>query len=126
MTVGVVSLWMATSVAFAEEWARTSETKTAGNVQVELVTQDPITVDLKAVKEVPGRFAGKVVFSNAGDWKAGVVVDPRALRPPVVFNIAVSSAGPDWTVIGSVLLDLAAVVIAVVVAMRRSPTYSAW
>lgn len=173
----VAALWMATSVAFAEEWAGKSETKTAGNVQVELITQadgsrvgennlavqlkdvstgqpivrdsvkvqlvmdagdkgmshggsgmstqDPITVELKAVKETPGRFAGKVVFSNSGDWKARAVVDPRGLQTPVVFDVAVGNAGPNWTVIGSVLLVVAAAVIAVVVTVRRKPSKAA-
>lgn len=81
--------------------------------------QDPITLDLKAVKEVPGSFAGKVNFRNTGDWKARVAVDPRGIQAPLTFSVRVGSAGPNWLVIGGILAIIALVIGGIVVAMKR-------
>lgn len=81
--------------------------------------QDPITLDLKAVKEVPGSFAGKVNFRNTGDWKARVAVDPRGIQAPLTFSVRVGSAGPNWLVIGGILAVIALVIGGIVVAMKR-------
>jgi len=81
--------------------------------------QDPITLDLKAVKEVPGSFAGKVNFRNTGDWKARVALDPQGIQAPLTFSVRVGSAGPNWLVIGGILAIIALVIGGIVIAMKR-------
>jgi hypothetical protein len=172
----LTSLWLASGVAYAEDWQGKSDTKTSGNIQVEFITQadgsvvgdnniavqlkdtstgqpivrdsvtvqllmdagdtamthggmgmsaqDPVAANLKAVQGTPGRYSGKVSFSNAGDWKARVAIDPRGIQAPLTFSVRVSSAGPNWLIIGGFLAIIAAAV-GIVLAMKRKSTPAA-
>jgi hypothetical protein len=64
--------------------------------------QSPLTADLLAARDEPGYYSGKVNFTDAGDWKANVVLDPRNPQGSASFGVHVinKSSGPNWLIIG--------------------------
>ncbi len=81
--------------------------------------QKPVLANLKASAEAPGKYSGKVPFTDAGDWKATVLVDGNGARGPVSFGVHVVSSGPNWLVIGGFIGVLALVVVAAAMAKRK-------
>lgn len=165
--IGLLSMWLASGVAYAEEPKSRSEVRSIGNVQVELATpadglkvgdndialqlrdtvtgqpvtrdsvrvdllmdagdqsmmhgdmskQAPVVANLKASKDVPGRYSGKVNLSNAGRWQAKVSLDAQT---STTFNVNVNDGGPNWVIIGGGVGTFALGVIAVAVLKRRA------
>ncbi len=164
MVVAVLAgLAVATSAAYADGSKAKSETKTAGKVQVELITEDgpavvgdnnvavqltdtatgqpivrdsvrleltmdnagkpmqghnhsmdmssqrPIILNLKASPALPGRYDGKLNFTDPGAWNARVVLGPNPLQDAATFAVRVEkpSSGPNWLIIGGFLAVLA-------------------
>jgi hypothetical protein len=86
----------------------------------DMAQQDPVAVQLMAVKDSPGRYSGKAEFSDAGAWKARVFADDRGIQAPVTFDISIGAGGPNWLVIGGVLALVMFGIGAVVIAKRKS------
>ena len=85
----------------------------------DMSNQVPTAVELKADKAAPGRYSGTVNFSSAGDWKVRVVADPRRGQAPVNCDVRVLAGGPNWLVIGGILVVVAAGVGGLALAIRR-------
>lgn len=167
----LATLWLFGSTAYADEFKAKSETKTAGAVQVEFITQAegtivgeshiavqlkesatgrpivrdsvrveltmdeedksmshvdmskqvPVVADLKASHDVPGKYSGKVNFTDAGNWKARVFVDANGVQSPVTFGMRVEGNGPNWLVIGGFVVILALVVGGAAAMKRKAP-----
>lgn len=170
VTAALAATWLATGVAFAEEWTGKSETKTVIGFQVELITpsagvmvgennlavrlkdtatsqavlrdsvrvdlsmdeadssmnhggmssQKPVRVDLAAVKDVPGRYEGKVSLSDAGAWNVKVFTDPRGTQASASFKVSAESSGPNLMVIGAFALLILSGIGGVVALVKRS------
>lgn len=79
-------------------------------------------VILKPGKE-PGEYAGKVFFSEAGDWavKVRFTTDDGKVEEHVDFTVDVIDAGPNWTVLGG-FFGINATIVAVAAVKKRKST----
>lgn len=93
-----------------------------GHGGMNMSTQKPVAVDLKAVSGVAGRYEGKAQLTYSGDWKVRVYADPKGLQPPATFTVNVAAAGPNFGVIGGIVVAIVAAVGGIVFMMRRSKT----
>jgi hypothetical protein len=84
-----------------------------------MAQQEPVVVQLMAVKGSPGRYGGTAELSDAGAWKARVFADERGVQAPLTFNVSVGGSGPNWLLIGGLLAVITAAIGAVVVVKRR-------
>ncbi|MHB0870109.1 MAG: FixH family protein [Chloroflexota bacterium] len=82
-------------------------------------SQKPVSVELKAVKDSPGRYEGKMSLSDAGVWRVRVFADARGIQAPASFTVRAESSGPNWLVLGGFALLILGGIGGVVAVVRK-------